>query len=212
VLNNQNVSPLVWPKYTSRERWSHTDVRCWFLWCYREMNSTWTKVWSCLLSLDDWKKSILYFLLSVFCFLHQFIIDGEGWMSIIAGRYTFPLMAYPVISTVCLYLEGWLKTMAADAMTQREYGMKYVVWLLIGSCFSTMNCHLIILRDCINRIIGLLFGAARLNSRWLYIIDMGIISGSMLVLSAIFYVGKTCTNSRLSLPNILSEPQNTYTR
>jgi len=53
--------------------------------CHGELSKSCTNCWGCMITVDDWKKSILYILLSVFCLVRNFLLQGEAWLSIIAG-------------------------------------------------------------------------------------------------------------------------------
>ncbi|XP_067935567.1 transmembrane protein 72-like [Watersipora subatra] len=53
--------------------------------CQTDCNKSCLSCWSCFLTFDDWKKSLLYIALSVFCLIRNFLLEGEAWMSMIAG-------------------------------------------------------------------------------------------------------------------------------
>lgn len=51
----------------------------------RDLSQSCLRCWSFVLLIDDWRKALLYLLLSVFCLIRNFLLEGEAWLSVIAG-------------------------------------------------------------------------------------------------------------------------------
>lgn len=68
--------------------------------CQGDLSQSCLRCWSFVLLIDDWRKALLYLLLSVFCLIRNFLLEGEAWLSVIAGSMVLMSSLFYVLKSL----------------------------------------------------------------------------------------------------------------